>query len=135
MAAASAPSSDDPLSVLTKKEREVVELICLGYTNKDIASILYISEHTADYSMWRNDYHLNYNFIATFYGLCSANRSSMMLPAAKAIMEYVPVGIERASKPFSPPRTTAAPVKSKMKLRCFPRRAEQFPLRLRGKAV
>ncbi|MBE6038832.1 MAG: hypothetical protein E7218_06455 [Anaerofustis stercorihominis] len=37
---------EDPLNLLSKREREVVELICLGYTNKDIAKILFISEHT-----------------------------------------------------------------------------------------
>lgn len=36
----------DPLRLLTKKEREVAELICLGYTNGDIAKLLFISEHT-----------------------------------------------------------------------------------------
>ncbi len=36
----------DPLSILSPKEREVAQLICLGYTNKDIAKVLYISEHT-----------------------------------------------------------------------------------------
>jgi len=40
-------ASDDPLSVLSPKKREVAELICLGYTNKDIAKTLIISEHTA----------------------------------------------------------------------------------------
>ena len=39
-------SSDDPLSKLSPKKREVAELICLGYTNKDIATALVISEHT-----------------------------------------------------------------------------------------
>ncbi|MBQ9931590.1 MAG: helix-turn-helix transcriptional regulator [Firmicutes bacterium] len=38
--------SDDLLRVLTKKEREVVDLICLGYSNGDIAKLLFISEHT-----------------------------------------------------------------------------------------
>ncbi len=38
--------ADDPLSVLSKKEREVAELICLGYTNSDIAKLMFISEHT-----------------------------------------------------------------------------------------
>ncbi len=38
--------SSDPLDVLTPKEREVAELICLGYTNGDIAKLLFISEHT-----------------------------------------------------------------------------------------
>jgi len=37
---------DDPLAVLSKREREVVELICLGYSNPDIARMLFISEHT-----------------------------------------------------------------------------------------
>ncbi|MBQ2888345.1 MAG: hypothetical protein IJE29_05435 [Firmicutes bacterium] len=37
---------DDPLMLLTKKEREVAELICSGYSNRDIAKILVISEHT-----------------------------------------------------------------------------------------
>lgn len=36
----------NPLSVLTKRESEVVELICLGYSNADIAKMLFISEHT-----------------------------------------------------------------------------------------
>lgn len=38
--------SDTPLSVLTKRELEVVDLICHGYTNGDIAKMLFISEHT-----------------------------------------------------------------------------------------
>ncbi len=36
----------DPLAVLSPKEREVAELICLGYTNKDIAKVMFISEYT-----------------------------------------------------------------------------------------
>ena len=36
----------DPLSVLSRREREVVELICLGHSNADIAKLLFISEHT-----------------------------------------------------------------------------------------
>lgn len=37
---------EDILSVLTEKEKEVVELICLGHTNADIAKLLFISEQT-----------------------------------------------------------------------------------------
>ena len=42
------PTEDtgNPLSVLTAREKEVAELICLGYSNADIAKILFISEHT-----------------------------------------------------------------------------------------
>lgn len=39
-------ASDDPLLKLSPKKREVAHLICLGYTNKDIATTLYLSEHT-----------------------------------------------------------------------------------------
>ncbi len=46
IAEASEEAYYDPLSVLSKKEREVAELICLGYTNRDIAKLLYISENT-----------------------------------------------------------------------------------------
>ncbi len=35
-----------PLSVLTKREIEVMDLIAYGYSNSDIAKILVISEHT-----------------------------------------------------------------------------------------
>ena len=42
----SSNSEHDPLDVLSKKEREVAELICLGYTNGDIAKQLFISEYT-----------------------------------------------------------------------------------------
>ncbi len=39
-------TTDDPLLKLSPKKREVAELICMGYTNKDIAESLVISEHT-----------------------------------------------------------------------------------------
>ena len=43
---ASEISFADTLDVLSPKEREVAELICLGYTNKDIAKVMFISEYT-----------------------------------------------------------------------------------------
>ena len=45
-AVAFADEVEDPLAKLSPKKREVAELICLGYTNKDIAKTLYLSEHT-----------------------------------------------------------------------------------------
>ena len=36
----------DPLAVLTPREREVAEFICMGYTNADIAKMMFITEHT-----------------------------------------------------------------------------------------
>lgn len=37
---------ETPLGKLSPKKREVAELICMGYTNKDIAKTMVISEHT-----------------------------------------------------------------------------------------
>ena len=39
-------SGTDPLSALSKREREVLELLCQGMTNREIADALYISEVT-----------------------------------------------------------------------------------------
>ena len=39
-------NTPNPLDTLTPREMEVVELICLGYTNRDISKMLFISEHT-----------------------------------------------------------------------------------------
>ncbi len=39
-------SSSEPFCALSLKEKEVTELICLCYTNRDIAKIMFISEHT-----------------------------------------------------------------------------------------
>jgi len=41
-----ADTANNPLLKLSPKKREVAELICMGYTNKDIATTLVISEHT-----------------------------------------------------------------------------------------
>lgn len=71
------------------------ELGC-GVREGKIAPGLYGIWHTTDNANWHSDYHLNYNFVSTFYGLGSSNRASMLLPAVDAITEYVPVGLSRA---------------------------------------
>jgi len=64
-----------------------------------IAPGLYGHWHTTDNAMWGSDYHLNYNFISTFYGVASSNRPSQLLPAAEAMYQFMPQGKAFAASP------------------------------------
>ena len=52
---------------------------------------------TSDMPNLYSDYHLNYNFIATFYGSGSSNRVDQLLPAVDAIEDYIPTGMKKAA--------------------------------------
>lgn len=61
--------------------------------NEDgIAPGLYGIWHTTDTPSWNSDYHLNYNFISTFYGAYSSNRAALTRSAIQAILDYLPAG-------------------------------------------
>lgn len=57
---------------------------------------LYGIWHTTDYPQWSSDYHLNYNFIAPFYAVCSSNRPQLQLPASEALLNQIPTGVRNA---------------------------------------
>ena len=57
-----------------------------------VAPGLYGLWHTTDTPSWNSDYHLNYNFIATFYGVLSSNRPEQARSAIQAILDYMPAG-------------------------------------------
>ncbi|EGB93929.1 putative F5/8 type C domain protein [Clostridium sp. D5] len=71
----------------------------LGSTAKEgeLAPGLYGVWHTTDNATWHSDYHLNYNFISTFYGTNSSNRPEIAMPGIQALLDYVPEGQRRAS--------------------------------------
>jgi len=73
----------------------------LGCTIREgkVAPGLYGIWHTTDNPSWNSDYHLNYNFISTFYGVSSSNRVEQNLPAIEGILQYVAQGKANASNP------------------------------------
>ncbi|MCL2487589.1 MAG: hypothetical protein FWE80_02785, partial [Oscillospiraceae bacterium] len=65
--------------------------------NEDgIAPGLYGIWHTQDARGWNSDYHLNYNYIATWYGAFSSNRPELAKSAIQMLLDYVPVAKKAA---------------------------------------
>ena len=71
----------------------------LGSTARkgEVAPGLYGIWHTTDTPNWYSDYHLNYNFMSTFYGTYSSNRPELTLPGIESLLDYMPVGQKNAS--------------------------------------
>ncbi|MEV4626884.1 discoidin domain-containing protein [Micromonospora sp. NPDC049523] len=53
---------------------------------------------TTDYPMFNGDMHLNYNFMANFYGTYSSNRADLALPYTDLLLAYVPEARRRAQQ-------------------------------------
>lgn len=87
----------------------------LGSTSREgeLAPGLYGVWHTTDNPSWASDYHLNYNFIATFYGTNSSNRPELSLPAVDAMLSFVPKGVQRAADPAQLRRINSGYVNSR----------------------
>ena len=71
----------------------------LGSTAKEgeLAPGLYGVWRTNDTPGWDGDYHMNYNFIATFYGAASSNRADLVLPVTDVLYGHIAEGEEMAS--------------------------------------
>lgn len=53
--------------------------------------------NTSDTPVWSSGYTMNYNFISTFYGVNSSNRTEFMFPVMQALFDYLPEGRKNAS--------------------------------------
>ena len=89
-------TSDPDLAVIQKYYYAAQYLLGSGIREGRAAAGLYGIWHTDDNANWHSDFHLNYNFISTYYGLPASNRVSMILPAVEALIEYIPQGIRNA---------------------------------------
>ncbi|SMD11579.1 glycosyl hydrolase family 95 catalytic domain-containing protein [Pedobacter nyackensis] len=47
---------------------------------------------TSDRPAWNGDYHLNYNFQAPFYAMCSSNRLEQTIPHDAPLLDFIPRG-------------------------------------------
>ncbi|RCG28625.1 hypothetical protein DQ384_23045 [Sphaerisporangium album] len=51
---------------------------------------------TSDFPQWGGDMHLNYNWVANFYGVYSSNRPELALPLYDLVQAYLPEARRRA---------------------------------------
>ncbi|WP_343247835.1 discoidin domain-containing protein [Diplocloster hominis] len=52
--------------------------------------------NTTDGAMWNGDYHMNYNYIAPFYGIYSSNRCEIARSVKDPLLDYMEEGKRRA---------------------------------------
>jgi hypothetical protein len=89
--------SDHRLNTIMKFYYAAQYVLACNIRTGKVAPGLYGLWHTTDNPSWSSDYHLNYNFISTFYGVNSSNRPEQSLPAIDAILQYLPQGKTNAS--------------------------------------
>lgn len=90
-------TSDEKINTIQKYYYGAQYLLGSGISENACAPGLYGIWHAGDNSPWNSDYHLNYNFISSFYGCASSNRHNLLVPACMAIRDYVSKGERNAS--------------------------------------
>lgn len=81
---------DDP--VLMKGYYQGLYTLAAASRNPRFPPAIFGPWITDDHPSWSNDYHLNYNFVAPFYGLYSANRFEQADPQDAPLIEFMPRG-------------------------------------------
>lgn len=66
--------------------------------NKQFPSGIYGNFITLDYMPWHGDYHLNYNYEAPFYGVCSSNHPELIDNYSIPLEDFMERGRENAKK-------------------------------------
>jgi len=106
--------SDAKLNSIMKYYYAAQYMLGCSIREGKVAPGLYGNWHTTDSPSWNSDYHLNYNFISTFYGVNSSNRVDQGLPAIEAILQYVEQGKANAANPAELRRVRADFVNKKI---------------------
>ncbi|MBQ6614961.1 MAG: hypothetical protein IJH67_01210 [Thermoguttaceae bacterium] len=53
---------------------------------------------TTDNAMWHNDFHLNYNYVATYYGAYASNRCEIADTLPDPLLDYLPRAVRNAKE-------------------------------------
>lgn len=72
-------------------------MACCSRENK-MPPGLYGNFITTDNPKWNGDFHMNYNFIAPFYGMYAANRPEFAKSLAQPILDFIPEAKRRAKE-------------------------------------
>lgn len=72
-------------------------MACCARENK-MPPGLYGNFITTDNPKWNGDFHMNYNFIAPFYGMYAANHPEFAKPLADPLLDFIPEGKRRAKE-------------------------------------
>lgn len=72
-------------------------MACCSRENK-MPPGLYGNFITTDHPKWNGDFHMNYNFIAPFYGMYASNRPEFAKPLAEPLLDFIPEGRRRAKE-------------------------------------
>ena len=89
-------TTDPRLNWLMRYYYGAQHIVGMAVREGNIAPGLYGHWVTHNYPFWDNDWHLNYNFQATWYGVYSSNRANLAIPAIEAMLSYMPIGRLRA---------------------------------------
>lgn len=72
-------------------------MACCSRQNK-LAPGIFGNFITTDNPKWNGDFHMNYNFIAPFYGMYAANRAEFAKPLKDPVIDFIPEGKQRAQE-------------------------------------
>ena len=107
-------SGDADLMTIQKYYYAAQYVIGCSCSENGVPPGLYGLWHTTDTPRWHSDYHLNYNYISTFYGIFSSNRAEYGKSAMQPFWDYESKAAAAAASTDELRRVNAAHVDRKV---------------------
>jgi alpha-L-fucosidase 2 len=87
-----------PDKVIEKEYYRSLYILGSCSRNPEFSPPIFGTWNLTDKPGWNGDYHMNYNHVAPFYGLYSANRIEQADPCTAPILDFIPSGQDYAKK-------------------------------------